>query len=228
MPDWKWTAKKEDHMPQYVLPDLDYDYGALEPHVSGQIMELHHGKHHKAYVDKANETLEKLEQARSSKDFSRLPALERALAFNLSGHVLHSLFWRNLTPGADDAPNGDLSLAIVRDFGSFEAFKAQMTEVASTVMGSGWAALVYEPMAQRLLTCQIYDHQSNLNQAGLPLLVIDAWEHAYYLQYKNQKTEFFKAVWNLWNWDDIAARYAAAQKVDLMLPATATVSAARR
>jgi Fe-Mn family superoxide dismutase len=115
----------------------------------------------------------------------------------------------------------------MRDFGSFEAFKAQMTEVASTIMGSGWAALVYEPLAQRLLTCQIYDHQSNLNQAGLPLMVIDAWEHAYYLQYKNQKTEFFKAVWHLWNWDDIAARYEAALKVDVMLPATAQVAAGR-
>jgi superoxide dismutase, Fe-Mn family len=214
-------------MPPYVLPDLDYDYGALEPHISGQIMELHHDKHHKTYVEKANETLEKLEQARSVKDFSRLPGLEKSLAFNLSGHVLHSLFWKNLRPDAADAPGGELSLAILRDFGSFEAFKAQMTEVASTIMGSGWAALVYEPMAQRLLTCQIYDHQSNLNQAGLPLMVIDAWEHAYYLQYKNQKTEFFKAVWNLWNWDDIAARYEAAQKVDVMLPATAQPAAAR-
>ena len=208
-------------MPQYILPDLDYDFGALEPHISGQIMELHHGKHHKAYVDKSNETLEKLEESRSSKDFSRLAGLEKALAFNLSGHILHSVFWKNLAPKGGDAPTGDLARAITRDFGSFEAFKAQMTEVASTIMGSGWAALVWEPMAQRLLTCQIYDHQSNLSQAGIAVMVIDAWEHAYYLQYKNVKTEFFKAVWNLWNWDDVSARFAAAQKLDLMLPETA-------
>lgn len=208
-------------MPQYILPDLDYDFGALEPHISGQIMELHHGKHHKAYVDKSNETLEKLEEARSSKDFSRLAGLEKALAFNLSGHILHSVFWKNLAPKGGDAPSGELARAITRDFGSFEAFKAQMTEVASTIMGSGWAALVWEPMAQRLLTCQIYDHQSNLSQSGIAVMVIDAWEHAYYLQYKNQKTEFFKAVWNLWNWNDVSARFAAAQKLDLMLPETA-------
>lgn len=215
-------------MSQYALPDLDYDYGALEPHISGQVMELHHGKHHRAYVEKANETLEKLEQARAGKDFSRLAGLEKALAFNLSGHVLHSVFWKNLMPRGGDAPSGELARAVTRDFGSFEAFKAQMTEVASTVMGSGWAALVWEPMAQRLLTCQIYDHQSNLAQSGVPLLVIDAWEHAYYLQYKNQKTEFFKAVWNLWNWDDVAARFEAARKLDLRLPATAQPAGAAR
>jgi superoxide dismutase, Fe-Mn family len=215
-------------MPQYVLPDLDYDFGALEPHISGQIMELHHGKHHKAYVEKANETLEKLEQARSGKDFTRLAALERALAFNLSGHVLHSVFWKNLVPKGGDAPDGELARAITRDFGSFEAFKAQMTEVAATIMGSGWAALVWEPMAQRLLTCQVYDHQSNLSQSGVPIMVIDAWEHAYYLQYKNVKAEFFKAVWNLWNWKDVSARFAAAQKLDLLLPETAQPAAAGR
>ena len=214
-------------MPQYVLPDLDYDFGALEPHISGQIMELHHGKHHKAYVEKANETLEKLEQARASKDFTRLAALEKALAFNLSGHVLHSVFWKNLVPKGGDAPDGDLARAITRDFGSFEAFKAQMTEVAATIMGSGWAALVWEPMAQRLLTCQVYDHQSNLSQSGVPIMVIDAWEHAYYLQYKNVKAEFFKAVWNLWNWKDVSARFAAAQKLDLLLPETAQPAGVR-
>ena len=101
-------------MPHYVLPDLDYDYGALEPHVSGQIMELHHGKHHKAYVDKANDTLEKLEQARAAKDFSRLAGLEKALAFNLSGHVLHSLFWKNMMPRGGDAPSGELARAIAK------------------------------------------------------------------------------------------------------------------
>ena len=208
-------------MPQYVLPDLDYDFGALEPHISGQIMELHHGKHHKAYVEKANETLQKLEEARAQKDFSRLAGLERSLAFNLSGHVLHSVFWKNLMPKGGDAPSGELARAISRDYGSFEAFKAQMSEVAATIMGSGWAALVWEPLAQRLLTCQIYDHQSNLSQSGIPLMVIDAWEHAYYLQYKNVKTEFFKAVWNLWNWNDVSARFESARKLDVLLPETA-------
>jgi Fe-Mn family superoxide dismutase len=215
-------------MPQYVLPDLPYDFGALEPHISGEIMELHHGTHHKGYVDKANETLGKLDEARDKKDFSRLAGLEKALAFNLSGHVLHSIFWQNMTPKGGGTPTGELLAAIARDFGSFDGFKAQLTEASATIMGSGWGALVWEPMAQRLLTSQIYDHQSNLSQSGVPLLVIDAWEHAYYLQYRSQKTEFFKAVWNLWDWSDVAARYTAARELDLLLPASATVGAATR
>ena len=208
-------------MPLYVLPDLDYDPGALQPHISGEIMEEHHGKHHRAYVAKANETLEKLDEARETEDFSRLAALEKALAFNLSGHVLHSIFWKNLTPKGGDAPSGELARLIAKDFGSFASFKGQLTEVASTIMGSGWAALIWEPLSQRLLTCQIYDHQSNLSHGGIALMVIDAWEHAYYLQYKSQKAEFFKAVWNLWNWDDVAARLAAARRLDVRLPESA-------
>jgi superoxide dismutase, Fe-Mn family len=205
-------------MPRYVLPDLEYDFGALEPHISGEIMELHHGKHHAGYVEKANETLEKLEEARDHKDYAHLAGLEKSLAFNLSGHVLHSIFWKNLMPKGGDAPSGELARAIAHAFGSFEAFKGQLTEVASTVMGSGWAALIYEPISGRLMTCQIYDHQSNVAQGGVPLMVIDAWEHAYYLQYRNQKAAFFKAVWNLWNWTDVAARYEAARVVNLRVP----------
>jgi superoxide dismutase, Fe-Mn family len=202
-------------MAPYSLPDLDYDFGDLEPHISAEIMELHHDKHHKGYVEKANETAEKLDAARGKADFSGIASLERALAFNLSGHVLHSVFWKNLTPRGGGAPSGDLGQAITRDFGTFDAFKAQLTAAAGALMGSGWAALVWEPLGKRLLTCQIYDHQSNVSQGGTPLMVIDAWEHAYYLQYRNQKTEFFKAVWNLWNWDDVAARLAAAQGLEM-------------
>jgi len=214
-------------MPRYVLPDLDYDYGALEPHVSGQIMQLHHDKHHAAYVKKANETLEQLDEARDKSDFTRIGGLEKALAFNLSGHVLHSLFWRNLVPKGGGRPKGELASAIGRDFGSFEAFQKQINEVAGTIMGSGWGALVYEPMAGRLLCSQIYDHQSNLAQAGVPLLVIDAWEHAYYLQYKTEKAKFFEAVWNLWNWDDVAQRYEAATRMNLLIPQSVEATAKR-
>jgi superoxide dismutase, Fe-Mn family len=202
-------------MSAYVLPDLDYDFGALEPHISGEIMELHHDKHHRAYVEKANEAADKMDEARGKSDFSGIASLERALAFNLSGHVLHSIFWKNLTPRGGGAPSGDLGRAIQRDFGSFDAFKAQLTAVAGGLMGSGWAALIWEPIGQRLLTCQVYDHQSNVGQGGTPLMVIDAWEHAYYLQYKSQKAEFFKAVWNLWNWDDISSRFSEARGLEL-------------
>ena len=214
-------------MQRYVLPDLDYDYGALEPHISGQIMQLHHDKHHAAYVKKANETLDQLDEARDKSDFTRIAGLEKSLAFNLSGHVLHSLFWRNLMPKGGGRPKGELASAIVRDFGSFEGFQKQINEVSATIMGSGWGALVYEPMAGRLLCSQIYDHQSNLAQAGVPLLVIDAWEHAYYLQYKTEKAKFFEAVWNLWNWDDVAQRYEAAGKMNLLIPQTVEATAKR-
>jgi superoxide dismutase, Fe-Mn family len=211
-------------VPTYVLPDLDYDYNALEPHITARLLELHHSKHHAAYVKQANETLEQLDEARDRGDFTKIAGLERSLAFNLSGHVLHSIFWRNLAPQAGGRPTGALAQAIDQSFGGFEKLKSQMTNVAATVMGSGWAALVWEPLAGRLLTCQIYDHQSNLAQGGTPLMVIDAWEHAYYLQYQNQKAAFFDAVWHLWNWSDIAARLQAAQAVDLKVPETVSTT----
>lgn len=202
-------------MAEYSLPDLRYDYGALEPHISGRIMELHHDKHHGGYVKGANTTLEKLAEARDKDNFTQLGALEKALAFNLSGHVLHSLFWQNLTPKGGERPSGELGEAIKRDFGSFEKFKKQLTEAASTIMGSGWGALVWEPLGQRLLTVQIYDHQSNIAQAGMPLLVLDAWEHAYYLQYENRKTDFFEVVWKCWNWKDVSERFDAVRGVSV-------------
>lgn len=204
-------------MPKYTLPDLPYDFSALEPHISAQTMELHHGKHHAAYVKNANSVLDQLSEARQKMDFTRLAALERALAFNLSGHVLHSIFWRNMTPQGGGAPEGMLAEAIDKDFGGFVHFRKQITEVASTIMGSGWAALVWEPIGEQLLITQIYDHQSNLAQGGVPLLVIDAWEHAYYLQYENRKSEFFEAVWKLWNWHDIEQRYASARKLEFSI-----------
>jgi len=200
-------------MATYTLPDLSYDYGALEPHISGRIMELHHDKHHAAYVKGANETLEKLAEARAKGDFTRSAALEKALAFHVSGHILHSLFWQNMKPRSGDRPSGALAGAIDRDFGSFEAFRKEMTAVAGSIMGSGWAALVWEPVAERLILAQIYDHQANVTQGGAPLLVLDAWEHAFYLQYQNRKTEFFEAVWNVWDWEDVAERFEAARSI---------------
>jgi len=202
-------------MNRYTLPDLPYDYSALEPHISGKIMELHHGKHHAGYVKNANSVLEQLDEARHKDDFARLASLERALAFNLSGHILHSIFWKNMTPKGGGTPHGDFAGAIQKDFGGFQQFRKQLSEVASTIMGSGWAALVWEPIGKKLLITQIYDHQSNLAQAGVPLMVVDAWEHAYYLQYENRKTEFFKALWELWNWQDISARYASALQLQI-------------
>jgi Fe-Mn family superoxide dismutase len=204
-------------MRKYTLPDLPYDFAALEPHISGTIMELHHDRHHRNYVLGANEALEKLAEARAKNDFTRLPSLERSLAFNLSGHVLHSIFWRNLSPDGGGRPTGDFAEALDRFFGGFEAFQRELTTAAMTIMGSGWAALSWDPVGGRLVTTQIHDHQSEITQGGIPLLVVDAWEHAYYLQYYNEKARYFAALWNLWNWEDIAARYASARSVDLEL-----------
>ena len=208
-------------MPTYSLPDLRYDFGALEPHISGKIMELHHDKHHAGYVKGANTALDKLGEAREKEDFTRVGALEKALAFNLSGHILHSLFWQNLLPKGGGEPGGELRKALDKDFGSFEMFKRQLTEVASTIMGSGWGALIWEPLAGKLLTTQIYDHQSNLSQGGVPILVLDAWEHAYYLQYQNQKADYFAAIWNVWNWKDVADRFATVRSLDVALSGAA-------
>jgi Fe-Mn family superoxide dismutase len=199
-------------MPTYTLPELPYAFNALEPHLSARIVELHHGKHHAAYVAGANTALEKLEEARAKGDFAAIAALERALAFNVSGHVLHSIFWTNMAPKAGGKPDGALAQAIDKDFGSFDAFKKQLTAAASTIMGSGWAALVWEPLAKKLLVTQIYDHQANVANGSTPLLVLDAWEHAFYLQYENRKVDFFEAVWNLWNWPDVARRFAEATR----------------
>jgi len=202
-------------MKPYILPDLDYDLDALEPHYSRQTLELHHGKHHAAYVKGVNDTLEQLAAARASGDMSSLVGLEKTLAFNLSGHVLHSLFWKNLAPRAGGEPDGELAAAIAEFFGSFDAFRAQLTAAVTTVQGSGWGALSWEPLGKRLYIEQIYDHQGNIGQSGVPLLVIDAWEHAYYLQYQNRRPDYVEALWNVVNWADVADRFGRAR--DLVL-----------
>jgi Fe-Mn family superoxide dismutase len=194
-------------MTPYTLPQLPYPLDALEPHVSARTMHLHHEKHHAAYVKGANEALDALGKARAKEELASVAALERALAFNLSGHVLHSLFWTCLAPGGGGRPDGALASALDRDFGSFDAFRRELTQAAATLMGAGWAALSWEPLGGRLVVTQIYDHQSNVAQGSEPLLVLDAWEHAYYLQYENRKAEYFEAIWNVWSWPNIGRRF---------------------
>src|ERR1700761_6164610 len=203
-------------MTRYVLPDLAYDYGALEPHISARIMELHHSKHHKAYVDGANKTLEQLAEARQKGALDGAGVLERTLAFHISGHVMHSIFWQNLSPKGGGKPSGELAAAIDRDFGNFDAFKNQLTKATATCMGSGWGALSLDTLSGRLLTVQIHDHEGQTPAGSLPLFVIDAWEHAYYLQYLNEKAKFFDAVWNIINWQDVAERFQRARGASLI------------
>jgi Fe-Mn family superoxide dismutase len=202
-------------MKPYELPELEYDYSALEPHYEARTLELHHDKHHAAYVKGVNAALEKLGAARASGDLGTIVGLEKTLAFNLSGHVLHSLFWLNLSPDGGGRPEGELGSAITEFFGSVDAFRNQLAEAAITVQGSGWGALSWEPVGQRLYIEQIYDHQGNTGQSGVPLLVIDAWEHAYYLQYQNRRADYGAALWNLVKWDDVGKRFDRAR--DLVL-----------
>ena len=197
-------------MATYSLPDLPYDYGALEPHISGEIMQLHHDKHHQAYVTGANTTLEKLAAARESGDFGTVLGVQQNLAFNLSGHVNHSVFWQNLSPDGGDKPDGDLGSAIERDFGSFDAFRAHFKAAATAIQGSGWGALTLDPVSGSLLIGTFQDHQGRQFTANAPLLLLDMWEHAFYLQYRNVKADYVDAWWNVVNWADVSARYAAA------------------
>ena len=198
-------------MTAYTLPELPYDYAALEPHISAKIMELHHSKHHKAYVDGANLAVEKLAEARDSGDFASINKLEKDLAFNVGGHVNHSVFWQNMSPEGGGAPQGEIAAGIADHFGSFEKFQAQFTAVAMGVQGSGWAALVWDSLGQRMNIHQFFDQQANFPAGSVPLLLLDVWEHAYYLDYQNVRADYVKAFWNIINWADVQARLATAR-----------------
>ena len=196
----------------YTLPDLDYDYGALEPHISGQIMQLHHDKHHAAYVAGANTALEKLAAARESGDFAAINKLEKDLAFHLGGHINHSVFWKNMSPEGGGRPVGEIAAAIDEFFGSFEGFQNQFNEVANGIQGSGWSMLVWDTLGNRLNINQLFDQQGNLPVGQLPVLQLDMWEHAFYLQYLNVKGDYVKAWWNVVNWADVTERFTKARE----------------
>lgn len=195
-------------MATYVLPDMPYDYAALEPAITGEILELHHSKHHAAYVKGANDTLDRLAETRDKGDFSGLVGLEKTFAFNLSGHVLHTIFWENLSPEGGDRPDGELAAAIDEHFGSFDGFSKQLSSATATVQGSGWGVLAWEPTSERLVVEQVYDHHGNVGMNTTPLLVFDAWEHAYYLQYRNVRPDYVQKLWSLVNWADVTRRFA--------------------
>ena len=198
-------------MAPYTLPDLPYDYSALEPHISGQIMELHHDKHHATYVKGANDVLDQMAEARDTGSFGSIMGMEKTLAFNLGGHVNHSIFWPNLSPDGGDKPDGELGAAIDEFFGSFDGFRGQFEANANAIQGSGWSILAYDTLGQRLNIVQLYDQQGNVPLGIIPLLQVDMWEHAFYLQYKNVKPDYVKAWWNVVNWADAQARFDAAR-----------------
>jgi Fe-Mn family superoxide dismutase len=191
-------------MKKYTLPDLPYKYDALEPYISKEIMTLHHDKHHLAYVNGANAALEKLENGRKNNwQGVDIKGVERDLSFNLAGHVLHSIFWPNMKQGGGGKPGGKLADKINEDFGSFEGFKSQFSAAAKGVEGSGWGLLVWDPVNDQLLTLQAEKHNLLSGQTTVPLLVCDVWEHAYYLQYKNDRGSYVDAFWNVVNWENV-------------------------
>ena len=198
-----------------VLPDLDYDYSELEPVISGEIMSLHHSKHHNTYVTNYNVAMEKFLDAQAKGDVAAMVALQPALRFNGGGHVNHSIFWTNLAPpskGGGGEPTGALADAITAQFGSFEAFKTQFSATTAAVQGSGWGWLGYDKAKGEvaIATCA---NQDPLSLTGLvPLLGIDVWEHAYYLDYKNVRPDYLNAIWDVVNWSNVEGRLAAAQE----------------
>ena len=190
----------------YTLPELPYDYAALEPHISGRIMELHHDKHHAAYVAGANSALEALAAAREEGNLGAINLWEKNLAFNLGGHTNHTIFWNNLSPNGGGEPEGELAEAIKDSFGSFEKFRDHFTATALGIQGSGWAVLAYDSISGKLVIFQLFDQQANVPVGTVPLFMVDMWEHAFYLDYLNVKADYVKAIWNIANWDDVAKR----------------------
>ncbi|MFM6973866.1 MAG: superoxide dismutase [Agromyces sp.] len=204
-------------MTDYTLPELPYDYAALEPSISARIMELHHIKHHNAYVTGANAALAALAEARETGNLANVNKLEKDLSFNLGGHVNHSIFWTNMSPDGGDKPTGDLADAIADQFGSFDAFRAHFTAVALGVQGSGWAVLAWDSLGQRLIIVQFFDQQANFPAGIVPLLMLDVWEHAYYLDYKNVRADYVNAFWNIVNWQNVSARFAKSRDLGMGL-----------
>lgn len=196
----------------YSLPDLDYDYNALAPHIAPEIMELHHSKHHATYVAGANTAAEKLSEISKAGDLATINKIEKDLAFNLGGHVNHSVFWTNLSPEGGDRPTGDLQAALDEQFGGFEKFQAQFNAAALGIQGSGWGALMWDSIGQKLFVQQFYDHQSNFPAGTVPLLLLDMWEHAFYLDYQNVKGDYVKAFWNIVDWENVQKRFATARE----------------
>jgi superoxide dismutase, Fe-Mn family len=197
----------------YVLPKLPYDYNGLEPYISEQQLTIHHDKHHLTYVNAANAAFKKLEEARKNKAEIDVKAMLKELSFNIGGHQLHSIFWPTMAPagkGGGGEPTGKLAEAINDTFGSFSQFKAEFSKTAATTEGSGWAALAIDVKTKQLAVMQIEKHNVNVYTGFYIVMVLDVWEHAYYLDYKNERPKFVEAFWNIVNWEQINKRFEEA------------------
>ncbi|MFA5312153.1 MAG: superoxide dismutase [Methanomassiliicoccales archaeon] len=193
----------------YQLPPLKFGYGDLAPFLTEEQLTIHHTKHHAAYVTGANAALDKLEKARKEGVDADQKAIAKELSFNVGGYMLHKKFWENLAPAgkAGGSPGGRLGDELNKEFGSFERFKKEFTQVATSVEGSGWAALTFCMGIERPTIMQIEKHNVNVNPGHKILMVLDVWEHAYYLDYKNLRPKYVEAFWNNINWDDVQKKF---------------------
>ena len=194
-------------MSKYQLPALPYAYDALEPHMDEATVRLHHDKHHQGYVDGLNKAEEKLQEAREKGDFALIKHWERELAFHGSGHILHTLYWENMKANGGGEADGPIASQITKDFGSYATFRAQFKAAAVAVEGSGWTVLVWNPEFNKLEILMAEKHQNLTQWGAIPLLIVDVWEHAYYLKYQNRRADFVEAWFNLINWADANARF---------------------
>lgn len=201
----------------FTLPSLPYPYDALEPHFDKMTMEIHHSKHHQAYINNANAALEKHANLQSKTaeqliaDLNAVPEdIRTAIRNNAGGHANHSFFWTILGPKAGGAPKGDLADAINKKFGSFDNFKAEFTKAATTRFGSGWAWLAIDKSGSLVITSTA-NQDSPISEGMKPVLGLDVWEHAYYLKYQNRRPDYIGAFWNVVNWDKAAEYYKAAK-----------------
>ncbi|KGK88257.1 superoxide dismutase [Desulfosporosinus sp. HMP52] len=193
---------------QHRLPPLPYSYHALEPVISGKLLEIHHSQHHKAYVEGLNKAELKLAEARGKRDYSLVKHWEREIAFHGSGHILHSIYWTSMAPIGNrwETPGTQIHNLMANYFGSFLAFQEQFSEAAINVEGSGWAGLVWQPGWGRLEILAIEKHQNFFQVGGIPLLVMDVWEHAYYLDYLSKRKEYVRSWWQIVNWAAVEKR----------------------
>jgi Fe-Mn family superoxide dismutase len=191
----------------YVLPDLPYGYTDLAPFISEEQLRIHHTKHHRAYVDNANALLDSLDKARNDNADADFGTIAKQISFNTGGHRLHSLFWKNLAkPKTDNMPDGKIAKVLTDEFGSFERFKKEFSQVALKAEGSGWAVLSFCPEVRRPILMQVEKHNVNITPKRPVIMVLDVWEHAYYLDYKNDRAKFIEGFWNIVNWAEVNKR----------------------
>jgi len=196
----------------YILPKLAFGYKDLEPYISEEQLKIHHQKHHQAYVKNANDIFEKIENARREGTELDIKSVLKSLSFNVGGHILHSLFWENMRPGKkDNKPGGAVGKVIEEEFGSFEQFKKEFSKAAVSAEGSGWAALALDQETKRPIIMQIEKHNANIFPGLKIILALDVWEHAYYLDYKNDRAKFVDVFWSIVNWDEAQKRFESAQ-----------------